>query len=47
MTATGASLLPFRLLRAVSAEHGWAGYRQPAWRRLDGLPLLRKLARPA
>jgi len=38
MTASNASPLPFKLLRAISDEHGWTGFRQPAWKRLHGLP---------
>jgi len=38
MTASNASPSVFKLLRAISVEHGWAGFRQPAWKRLHGLP---------
>lgn len=30
MTASNASPFPFKLLRAISDEHGWTGFRQPA-----------------
>lgn len=38
VTASNAAPLVFRLLRAISDEQGWSGFRQPARRRLDGLP---------
>lgn len=44
MTAANASPFAFRLLRAISDEHGWSGFRQPAWRRLAGLPGIRNAA---
>ncbi len=47
MTASGGPLLAFRLLRTISREHGWAGFRLPVWRRLDGLPGIRGHRRPA
>ncbi|MGH3301656.1 MAG: serine hydrolase domain-containing protein [Streptosporangiaceae bacterium] len=43
MTASNPAPFPFRLLRAISAEHGWTGFRQPARKRLAGLPGLRRL----
>jgi CubicO group peptidase (beta-lactamase class C family) len=43
MTAASPSPFPFRLLRAISDEHGWTGFRQPAWKRLHGLPGVRNL----
>jgi hypothetical protein len=30
--------VPVRLLRTISGEQGWAGFRQPARKRLHGLP---------
>jgi CubicO group peptidase (beta-lactamase class C family) len=44
MTAADPGPLPFRLLRAISDEHGWTGFRQPALRRLNGLPGIRTIA---
>ena len=43
MTAANPAPFPFRLLRAISDEHGWTGFRQPAWKRLHGLPGIRNL----
>ncbi len=43
MTAANPGAFPFRLLRAISDEHGWAGFRQPASQRLHGLPVFRNL----
>ncbi|HEX5114160.1 MAG TPA: serine hydrolase domain-containing protein [Pseudonocardiaceae bacterium] len=36
--------LPFRLLRAISDECGWSGFRQPALLRFNGLPGVRGIA---
>ncbi len=47
MTASNASPFIFKLLRTISREYGWAGFQQPAWQRLNGLPGIRNLARPA
>jgi CubicO group peptidase (beta-lactamase class C family) len=47
MTAANPAPFPFRLLRAISNEHGWTGFRQPAWKRLHGLPGIRNLTRQA
>jgi hypothetical protein len=47
MTASNATPAIFRLLRAISEDCGWTGFRQPTWKRLHGLPGIRKLARPA
>jgi CubicO group peptidase (beta-lactamase class C family) len=47
MTAANPAPFPFRLLRAISNEHGWTGFRQPARKRLHGLPGIRNLTRPA
>jgi CubicO group peptidase (beta-lactamase class C family) len=47
MTAANPAPFPFRLLRAISDEHGWNGYRQPARKRLHGLPGIRNLTKPA
>jgi CubicO group peptidase (beta-lactamase class C family) len=47
MTASNPTPFPFKLLRAISDEHGWTGFRQPAWKRLHGLPGIRNLAQPA
>lgn len=44
MTAANPPAVPFRLLLAISDEHGWTGFRQPAWKRLHGLPGIRHLA---
>jgi CubicO group peptidase (beta-lactamase class C family) len=44
MTATNASPFPFRVLRAISDDQGWSGFRQPIWRRLHGLPGIRHFA---
>jgi CubicO group peptidase (beta-lactamase class C family) len=38
MTAANASPFIFRLLRTLSDEHGWTGFRQPTRKRLNGLP---------
>ncbi len=38
---------PFKLLRTISDEHGWTGFRQPAWERRHGLPRITNLAQPA
>jgi len=38
MTAANAAPFVFRLLRTISDEQGWAGFRQPARKRLHGLP---------
>lgn len=43
MTAS-ASPFPFKVLRAISDEQGWTGFRQPALKRLHGLPGIRQLA---
>jgi CubicO group peptidase (beta-lactamase class C family) len=43
MTAANPGPFPFRLLRAISDEHGWNGFRQPASKRLHGLPGIRSL----
>jgi CubicO group peptidase (beta-lactamase class C family) len=47
MTASKPTPFVFRLLRAISDEYGWTGFRQPAWKRLHGLPGIRNMARPA
>jgi CubicO group peptidase (beta-lactamase class C family) len=47
MTAANPSPLPFRLLRAISHDRDWTGFRQPALRRLDGLPGIRNLTHRA
>jgi len=47
MTASNATPALFRLLRAIGDEQGWTGFRQPAWKRLHGLPGIRRLTRPA
>jgi hypothetical protein len=47
MTAANPAPFPFRLLRAISDEHGWTGFRQPAWKRLHGLPGIRNLTAAA
>jgi CubicO group peptidase (beta-lactamase class C family) len=47
MTGANPTPFPFRLLRAISDEHGWTGFRQPAWKRLDGLPGIRRVTHPA
>ena len=44
MTATNASLLPFKVLRAISDDQGWTGFRQPTRKRLHGLPGIRRFA---
>jgi CubicO group peptidase (beta-lactamase class C family) len=44
MTASDASPYIFKLLRAISDDEGWAGFKQPAWKRLHGLPGLRRLS---
>jgi CubicO group peptidase (beta-lactamase class C family) len=46
MTAANPAPFPFQLLRAISAEHGWTGFRQPIRRRLHGLPGIRNLTQP-
>jgi CubicO group peptidase (beta-lactamase class C family) len=38
MAAANAAPFLFRLLRTISDEQGWAGFRQPARKRLHGLP---------
>jgi hypothetical protein len=38
MTASNAAPFVFRLLRAISGQQGWAGFRQPGRKRLHGLP---------
>jgi CubicO group peptidase (beta-lactamase class C family) len=38
MTASNASPFLFKVLRAISDDQGWSGFRQPARRRLHGLP---------
>lgn len=38
MTAANASPFLFRLLRTISDEQGWSGFRQPGRKRLQGLP---------
>jgi CubicO group peptidase (beta-lactamase class C family) len=38
MMAANARPYPFRLLRAISREQGWTGFRQSGWRRLQGVP---------
>jgi CubicO group peptidase (beta-lactamase class C family) len=43
MTAANPGPFPFRLLRAISNEHCWTGFRQPASKRLVGLPGIRSL----
>jgi CubicO group peptidase (beta-lactamase class C family) len=43
MMAANPAPFPFRLLRAISDEHGWHGFRQPASKRLHGLPGIRNL----
>lgn len=43
MTAAKPSLFLFKLLRAISDENGWIGYSQPTWKRLHGLPGVRRL----
>jgi CubicO group peptidase (beta-lactamase class C family) len=47
MMAANAAPFPFRLLRAISDEHGWTGFRQPASKRLHGLPGIRSLTHQA
>lgn len=47
MTTSNATPSLFRLLRAISDEYGWTGFRQPAWKRLHGLPVIRRLSHPA
>ena len=47
MTAPNPTPFPFKLLLAISDELGWTGFRQPAWKRLHGLPGIRNLAQPA
>ena len=44
MTASNASPFLFKVLRTISDEQGWAGFRQPAWKRLHGLPGVRRFA---
>jgi CubicO group peptidase (beta-lactamase class C family) len=43
MTAANPGPFPFRLLMAISGEHGWTVFRQPWWKRLHGLPGIRHL----
>jgi CubicO group peptidase (beta-lactamase class C family) len=38
MTASNAAPFVFRLLRAISDQQGWSGFRQPARNRLHGFP---------
>ena len=38
MTASNAAPVVFRLLRAISDEQGWSGFRQAGLGRLHGLP---------
>jgi CubicO group peptidase (beta-lactamase class C family) len=38
MMASKASPFLFKLLRAISDEYGWTGFRQPALKRLHGFP---------
>jgi hypothetical protein len=38
MAAANAAPFLFRLLRAIGGEQGWAGFGQPARKRLHGLP---------
>jgi hypothetical protein len=40
MMASNASPFLFKLLRAISDEQGWTGFRQPAGKRWQGLPRL-------
>ncbi|HEY2306012.1 MAG TPA: hypothetical protein VGI05_09045 [Streptosporangiaceae bacterium] len=47
MAASDGVLPVLRLLRVISEECGWTGFRQPAWQRLHSLPGLRSLARSA
>ena len=47
MTATNPAPFPFRLLRAISDERGWTGFRQPPLKRLYGLPGIRNLTQPS
>jgi CubicO group peptidase (beta-lactamase class C family) len=44
MTAANASPFPFKVLRLISDERSWTGFRQPARKRLHGLPGIRHLA---
>jgi CubicO group peptidase (beta-lactamase class C family) len=44
MMASNASPFPFKLLRAISDELGWSGFRLPAWQRWRGLRGLRYIA---
>jgi CubicO group peptidase (beta-lactamase class C family) len=46
MTAANLTPFPFRLLRAISHDRGWTGFRQPPRKRLHGLPGIRKGAAP-
>ena len=47
MTAANPAPFPFRLLRAIGDEHGWTGFRQPALKRLHGLPGIRNRTQPS
>jgi CubicO group peptidase (beta-lactamase class C family) len=47
MTAANPAPFPFRLLLAISEEHGWTGFRQPPLKRLHGLPGIRNLTQPS
>jgi len=47
MTAANFTPFPFRLLRAISHDRGWTGFRQPTRKRLYGLPAIRNLTQPA
>jgi hypothetical protein len=47
MMAANPAPFPFRLLRAISDDRGWNGLRQPASKRLHGLPGIRNLTQPA
>lgn len=44
MMASNASPFLFKLLRAISDEQAWTGFRQPIWKRWQGLRGLRYLA---
>ena len=44
MTASNASPFLFKLLRAISDEQGWTRFRQPAWKRWQGLRGLKYLS---
>jgi CubicO group peptidase (beta-lactamase class C family) len=43
MMASNASPFVFKLLRTISDEQGWTGFRQPVWKRWQGLRGLRYL----